>query len=317
MDKSELTNRMVGNLLASAGSGIDVATLWSSCLLSSPPPSATLRDDFAPAFTPPEIREQRVAFPGEESASADYVIIDRLGEGGMGVVFDAEQRYLSRRVALKMIKPEKATDHLARNSFFYEAAITAKLEHPGIIPILDFGVAEDGRAFYAMKKVTGVPWSKVIREKSREENLAILDRIIDVVAYAHGKGILHRDLKPANVMLGEFGEVWVCDWGIALARNAKGDFSHAHPGGTPQYMAPEMASCDFTRLGIASDIYLLGAILFEIMTGKPPHEGKDSLTALYSAMRNQFVLPDNASSLGVIISRAMALRPEERYATVS
>ncbi|MDR1612479.1 MAG: serine/threonine protein kinase [Planctomycetota bacterium] len=235
----------------------------------------------------------------------------------MGVVFEAEQRHLGRRVALKMIKPEKAGDPLAGNCFFYEAAITAGLEHPGIIPILEFSVTRDGRAFYTMKKAAGKPWHRIIRKRSLAENLSILDRVADVIAYAHSRGVIHRDLKPANILLGDFGEVWVGDWGVALRRNAGGDYAHAHPGGTPQYMPPEMARGDNARLGPASDIYLLGAMLYEIVAGGPPHPGDGVLETLENAADNAVRPTNRKDRLLPIARRAMAGYPEERHATAS
>lgn len=306
------------NLKAALLDGVDmtVGTLWSSFIPPSASPSDTLTDTISPAFTPPDIVHKAVAFPGDSPAGADYVILDRLGEGGMGIVFDAEQVHLRRRVALKMIKADKAADPLARNSFFYEAVVTAGLEHPGIVPVLDLCISQDGRAFYVMKKATGTPWSRVIREKTREENLEILEQVANVIAYVHAQQVIHRDLKPGNVLLGEFGEIWLGDWGVALYRNTAGDYSHAHPGGTPQYMAPEMARCESSSIGPACDIYLLGAILYEIITGRPPHAGDGVVTALENAASNTIRNDDLDDSLLPVALKAMATKPEQRYATV-
>lgn len=145
--------------------------------------------------------------------------------------------------------------------FYYEAVVSANLDHPGVVPILDFGVSQDGCAFYAMQKVNGTSWHRLLPTMSLEENLAVLDKVADIVGHAHARGILHRDIKPANIILGNAGEVWLADWGVAIQKEVDGGFRHAPPGGTPHYMAPEMAACDMARLGYRSDVYLLGATL--------------------------------------------------------
>ena len=303
-------------MVAGAVNQETIATLWSSFITPRSNPGDTLKDIYSPGDTPPELQPKTVAFPGQTIPNADYTIVSQLGEGGMGVVFEARQNHLNRSVALKMIRPERAGDPLARNCFFYEAVITAGLEHPGIVPILEFGRAQGGRDFYVMKKATGVPWSRVIRDKTLEENLAIFDRVADVVAYAHSRGVLHRDLKPANILLGDFGEAWVSDWGVAVARGQDGTYRHAHPGGTPQYMPPEMARCDSANLGPWSDIYLLGAILFEIVTGIPPHLGANVLTALESAANNGIAEAGSRLNLLTVANKAMASAPGHRYRSV-
>ena len=167
-----------------------------------------------------------------------------------------------------------------REKFLSEAVVTGDLDHPNIVPIYELGTNEDNALFYSMKRVQGTPWSKVHRREERwTENLEILMKVADAVAFAHANGVVHRDLKPENVMLGDFGEVLVMDWGLALATAS---FRHADfvtgpdsMGGTPAYMAPEMATGPFELIGPASDIYLLGALLFEIVTGLPPHNGDD------------------------------------------
>lgn len=316
MKAFDIPDSVVAGVIAGAVNQETITSLWSSFIPPRSTPDETLRNAYAPGYTPPELLSKTVVFPGQEMPGADYTILSQLGEGGMGVVFEARQNHLNRNVALKMIRPERAGDPLARNCFFYEAVITAGLEHPGIVPILEFGQTHDGRDFYAMKRATGMPWSRVIREKSLEENLAIFERVADVVAYAHAVGIIHRDLKPANVLLGNYGEVWAGDWGVAVARSRDGDFLHAFPGGTPQYMPPEMALCDFAQQDVRSDIYLLGAILFEILTGRPPHPNKSSLGALIDAASNTIADIDTTNALLPVALKAMQTFPAHRYRTV-
>lgn len=315
MGEAGVRNSTFADLLKNAVDADSVSAIWSEFSAAGHTAADTLRGA-APEYTPPEISIKSVAYPHDDDSIADYAITGRLGEGGMGVVFEARQRSLNRLVALKMIRPERGGDPVARNSFFYEAAITAGLEHPGIVPILDFGLSQEGRAFYTMKKATGKPWSRVIRENSLAENLGIFDRVADVISYAHSQGVIHRDLKPANVLLGDYGELWVSDWGVAVRQRGAGDFSHAHPGGTPRYMPPEMVLLDANRQGPASDVYMLGAILFEIIAGQPPHKGNTVAEAVGDALAGQPPCVDAQPMLYAIAQKAMAELPVQRYQTV-
>jgi hypothetical protein len=256
-------------------------------------------------------REMRVAQESEPDAGGtDYDLLNVLGEGGMGVVYSARQASINRDVAVKMLKSHTATDERQRQKFLSEAVITGDLDHPNIVPIYELGANRDGALFYSMKRVQGTPWDKQIGKLSLSENLAVLMRVADAVAFAHSRGVIHRDLKPENVMLGDFGEVLVMDWGLAIPtaefHKSEGIEVVGNMGGTPAYMAPEMARGPFERITYASDIYLLGAILFEIVTGSPPHSGTDVMKCLSAAARNQIVPTDKQGELLDIATRAMA-----------
>ena len=249
----------------------------------------------------------------------DYELIKILGEGGMGVVWNARQTSVDRSVAVKMIKGPAASSRTQRQKFLAEAIVTGDLDHPNIVPIYDVGSDDKGILFYSMKQVQGTPWLKVVKKKSLHENLEILLRTADAVAFAHARGIIHRDLKPENVMLGSYGEVLVMDWGLALPTEQfqKGrDVVTPGMGGTPAYMAPEMATGPIDRITFSSDIYLLGAILFEIVTGKAPHPGKKVQECLLNAMRNVISETDKTGELVDIAKKAMAALPVDRYPTV-
>lgn len=249
-----------------------------------------------------------------QGARADYELVSRLGEGGMGVVMAARQSSIDRTVALKMLKPSAVKDPEARRKFLSEAVVTGDLEHPNIVPIYDVGKDEAGALFYAMKRVKGTPWDTVIGTKSFAENLEILLKIADAVAFAHSRGVVHRDLKPENVMLGDFGEVLLMDWGLALTEDSKK--AGVGMAGTPAYMAPEMASGPIDRIGAASDIYLLGAMLYEIIAGFPPHTGKNVLECLFAAARNEIRPTERTGELVSIALKSMETKPEDRYASV-
>lgn len=266
-----------------------------------------------------------------QAAGVDYAIEGEAGKGGMGVVYKARQQSLDRLVAIKQIKSDLGASDSDRNKFVSEAVITGQLEHPNIAPVHDLGLAGDGLPFYAMKFVEGEDWEDSIKDKSEEENLTILIQVAQAIAFAHSKNILHRDLKPGNVRLGSFGEVLVMDWGLAARLD---DGSEIQPAGTPIYMPPETALeyLDYAKgkvvggkkigssrrrvpAGTYCDIYLLGALLFKIVTGRAPHRGKTTFECLRNAAKNEIIKVRRSSELLDIAYRAMATEPEDRYET--
>jgi len=253
-------------------------------------------------------------------ARTDYELIDVIGRGGEGVVHAARQASIDRTVALKMIRKSMADRPEARNKFLSEAVVTGDLEHPNIVPIYDLGTTNDGSPFYVMKRIVGTPWSEVLKDKSLPENLSILMRTADAVALAHSRGVVHRDLKPENIMLGGFGEVLLTDWGIAICTEQFAKRSSVVVsrglGGTPAYMAPEMATGPTDAIGPASDVYLLGAILYEIVTGHPPHHAADVMSCLHAAARNEIQPTDAKGELVEIARKAMSTKPAARYESV-
>lgn len=269
------------------------------------------------------IKERSLCSPGEQNPAGiapEYELIKVLGEGGMGVVYDAKQMSVDRSVAVKMLKPKTAGDEKQRQKFLAEAVVTGELDHPNIVPIYDVGTSERGLLFYSMKKVKGIPWMKLIQQKSIPENLDTLMKVADAVAFAHSRGVIHRDLKPENVMIGDFGEVLVMDWGLALPApgyNKSDTISPAHSmGGTPAYMAPEMASGPLEKISFSSDVYLLGAILYEILTGRAPHTGKNTMQCLFAAAKNEIRPAEKKGELMDIALKAMATDPKLRHQDV-
>jgi WD40 repeat protein len=269
------------------------------------------------------IREKRKSPSAPPSSLAevpDYELLDIIGEGGMGVVYAAHQSSIARTVAVKMLKPSAKVREDQRDKFISEAVVTGELDHPNIVPIYDLGSNEQGALFYSMKRVRGTPWDKVIDHKQLDENLSILLRVADAVAFAHAGGVIHRDLKPENVMLGDYGEVLVMDWGLARITP---EFAHKDTvyqadslGGTPAYMAPEMARGPVDKINKTADVYLLGAILYEIIGGQPPHSGRDVMQCLMAASQNKIDPIRYEGELKAIALKAMATRQEDRYQTV-
>ena len=230
----------------------------------------------------PALDRLRAMFRAPDLAGTRYELVSELGRGGMGVVYLARDTALDREVALKIVDRVHAGGR--------EARVLARLEHPGIVPVHDFGELPDGRAFYAMKRVRGDRldrWLAAGRDVA--ERLAVFLRVCDAVAFAHAHGVVHRDLKPENVMVGEFGDVLVLDWGIAQVPDAAGARAGDAIAGTPDYMAPEQARGD-ADADHRADVYALGGVL-QAMSDRP--------------------------ALAAIAGKARARLPAERYQSVA
>jgi serine/threonine-protein kinase len=271
-------------------------------------------------------------------------------KGGLGQVSVALDGELNREVALKEIQEQYADDPQSRTRFLLEAEVTGGLEHPGVVPVYSLGKHPDGRPFYAMRFIRGDSLKDAIDRFHRddkpgrdegERTLALrqlLGRFVDVceaVAYAHSRGVLHRDLKPSNVMLGQYGETLVVDWGLAKPlgqrqpaegaaertlrpTGAKTPAQTQGVVGTPAYMSPEQAGGRAELLSPASDVYSLGATLYALLTGKPPVEDSDlnlllGRVQLGDYPRPRQVKPGVPPALEAVCLKAMALKPEDRY----
>jgi WD40 repeat protein/tRNA A-37 threonylcarbamoyl transferase component Bud32 len=270
--------------------------------------------------------------------------------GGLGEVFVARDEQLHREVALKQIQARHADRPESRTRFLLEAEITARLEHPGVVPVYGLGQYADGRPFYAMRFVKGDSLKDAAEHfhgtdagERALEFRSLLGRFVDVcnaVAYAHSRGVLHRDLKPGNILLGPYGETLVVDWGLAKvvgrpqrpstssedtlrpdAVDAATPTEMGRAVGTPQFMSPEQAAGELDRLGPATDVYSLGATLYSLLTGKAPFFDADSDAILLRVERGDFLPPHQVKpgvprALEAICVKAMALRSEERYSSV-
>jgi hypothetical protein len=260
----------------------------------------------------------------------DYELTDVIGEGNMGVVWSARQAALDREVALKIPKPTASKSELGRNQFISEVLVTGQLDHPNIVPIYDLARDEKGQLFYSMKRVEGRPWNECMHEPgvTTQVNVEILMKVCDAVRFAHDRGVIHRDIKPHNIMIGRYGEVSVMDWGIALRLDADapdGGVTKLSPAGTPAYMAPEMATVSAGEIGPHTDVYLLGAVLYEVVSGEPPHpppvDSEDyrelQRDALLIAARNEIKRTDRSGELVDIAYKAMATDISGRFQTVA
>ncbi len=268
---------------------------------------------------------------GSPTSSGQLRAGDEIGRGGMGVIRAAEQVALGRTVAIKTVRPDHR-DPDAALDLLREAWITGSLEHPNIVPVHHLGVDDRGLPLIVLKRIEGVAWAEVVADAAAVEdrfgardllawNIGILLRVLDAVRFAHSRGIVHRDLKPANVMIGDFGEVYLLDWGIAVSLHAdpSGRLPLASESrqivGTPCYMAPEMADVTLP-LSERTDVYLAGAILCELLSGKPPHLASTPIAALASIALSEPELPADAPvELAAICRRAMHKDAAQRFAS--
>jgi serine/threonine-protein kinase len=238
--------------------------------------------------------------------SGRFQIAGEIARGGIGVILRGRDMDLGREVALKLLRSEHADNPAMIRRLVEEAQIGGQLEHAGVLPVYEMGLDPARRPYFAMKLVRGQALSTILQDRSdptrdRPRFVEIFDKICHTIAYAHTRGVIHRDLKPSNIMVGAFGEVQVVDWGlakviargadsddrkpnfpaaepeaIATVRNAFPGSSHSEAGsvlGTPAYMAPEQARGEVDDLDERCDVFALGAILCEILTGRPPYSG--------------------------------------------
>jgi PAS domain S-box-containing protein len=278
-----------------------------------------------------------------------YAFASLHATGGIGRVWLAQDHQLEREVAVKELLPDKAANARLAARFLREARLTGQLEHPGIVPVYELTIRPDNnQPFYTMRFVRGRTLLDAINayhdkrsagETEPPEFLSLLASFVAVcntIAYAHSRGVVHRDLKGANVMLGDFGEVIVLDWGLAKQLNQP-DPEPAEPAsvaideihdpsltvqgeivGTPAYMAPEQAQGRLDQIDQRTDIYGLGAMLYEILTGRPPFVGATTVEVLHKAVRGDFSPPrelwsDVPPPLEEACLKALAADPNERF----
>lgn len=258
-----------------------------------------------------------------------YKFIRSIGFGGMKGVLLVHDNDTGRDVAMAMMPDFRNRPQRDLNRFVREAKITAKLEHPNIVPVYDIGVDGSGSPFFVMKHLHGKTLATILHNrhhKGHDDNypldrlLQILIRICNAVAFAHSKGVCHLDLKPANVICGDYGEVQVIDWGLAAAGDS--DFDSGLLQGTPGYMSPEfIRSKGKQRPGEAADIYAIGAILYAILANETPYTGLSQQEILHRQVAGIIPPPSEKNSqvdygLEAICMKALAVDPEERYRTV-
>jgi serine/threonine-protein kinase len=285
---------------------------------SAPVPSSAV----APAL--PRLDAAR----GSEAGRSELSLQRVLGEGGMGIVWLARQRSLDREVAVKGLKGTPSTE--SARALLHEARVTGALEHPGVVPVHALGLDAEGAPLLVMKRVEGATlealradpdhpaWPALMRRYGDRLSsfVEILSRVADALELAHARGYVHRDVKPENVMVGPFGEVYLLDWGIALssATLAEEERTRASIVGTPTFMAPELVVGLAAGVGPTTDVYLLGATLHTLLTGRPRHEGETLHAVLLAALLSEPPVrdPETPSELAALVRRATAADPGDR-----
>jgi tRNA A-37 threonylcarbamoyl transferase component Bud32 len=250
----------------------------------------------------------------------NYELLDEIARGGMGVVYKARQVNLNRIVALKMILAGQLANDSDVKRFYAEAEAAANLDHPGIVPIFEIGQHE-GQHYFSMAFIQGQSLAKKVADGPfpPREAAELVRKIAEAVEYAHQKGIIHRDLKPANVLLDGSGQPKVTDFG--LAKQTKGDSGLTGTGqilGTPSYMPPEQAAGKIDLIGPQADVYSLGAILYCLLTGRPPFQAANPMDTLLQVLDDEPVSPRQLNAqiprdLETICLKCVSKEAEKRY----
>lgn len=284
-----------------------------------------------------------------------YEQLGLIGEGGMGEVFQVRDPELSRVMALKALRQHLASKAGQAARFREEAQITAQLRHPGVVAVHEFGLLEDGRIYFTMEEVQGRTLADILKELHGASDsrawgttkdgwtlrkvIEAFRRACETLAYAHARGVVHRDLKPSNLMLGDYGEVLVLDWGLAKvtgrsdaaldpSEEVTSERSQDHSlrtrvgkvFGTPAYMPPEQARGEWDRVGSTTDVYALGAVLYKVLCGRSPYRARSAHSVLDQVrqgpprpLTQHRRCPPLPKGLVQICERAMAREPRDRY----
>lgn len=285
----------------------------------------TLRRTRPPRSAPSPLATTMEA--GASVSSASRVEIHGLiAEGGMSRVWDGTQVALGRQVAVKVTR---GADSEAIAALVDEARLTGQLEHPNVIPIYDIIDGDDAGPLVVLKKVDGLSWEALLRDPTRlrslvetpdplEWHLRVLIQVCHALEYAHSRSIVHLDIKPDNVMIGAFGDVYLVDWGIARSlSDERADDAQSLGAGTPAYIAPEMLDDTVGPIDQRTDVYLLASVLYEIVTGSPPHVGENLIDVVTNALASNPRIGDEwPRPLSNLVRAAMNRNPSQRPSSV-
>src|SRR6266480_471334 len=283
---------------------------------ASPMPTTT-RDDVVPAS--PKKATRAAELLGE---LGDYELLEEVGRGGQGVVFRARQKSLNRRVALKVISLGQWANKAHLKRFRREAEAAASLDHPGIVPIYEVG-ERDGSCYFSMKFVEGGQLDEVTRREPMPIRRAVelIAKVARTVHYAHEHGILHRDIKPGNILLDAKGEPHLTDFGLARLVESESSVTHTLDIlGTPSYMAPEQAVGNNAAVSHATDVYGLGAVLYQLLTAHPPFSGGTTYETIKLLLDTEprqprLLNPKVDRDLSIICLKCLEKNPKRRYSS--
>ncbi|MEJ2722370.1 MAG: serine/threonine-protein kinase, partial [bacterium] len=274
-------------------------------------------------------QDEAFEFPVPDKIDS-YKIIRLIGEGGQALVYEAEQASPRRRVALKVLKGGHLVGKKDIRKFRRESQALGRLNHPSIAPIFESGRTQEGLHYFAMELVEGLPLHAFVNEKNpkQEEVLDIFRSVCEAVQYAHDHGVIHRDLKPSNIMIDQRGSPKILDFG--LARMTRGDYGtlmtatrYGSVEGTPRYMSPEQDLGHTDEIDARTDVYALGVVLYEILTGQPPNRvtviSADTIRTICEELppKPSHVAPHLGEGLDAIVLKALEKAPDDRYASVA
>lgn len=276
------------------------------------------------------VEELPPALLGGKEDGGRYSLVGLIGKGAAGSVYEVRDNHLGRVVAVKMLNMEKRKQAGRRELFIHEARVTARLAHPNIMPVYDIGLTENKEIFFTMKKAAGHSLGDAVREEESgappagiatlNDKISVMLKVGDAVAYAHAQGYIHQDIKPDNIMIGEYGEVLLMDWGSALPLGPEGRLTKGLVG-TPVFMSPEQARKEYAD--VRSDVYCLGATLFYLLTLRCPTWGNEPET-FWAKKRagtvDEFTAEEQGlvpASLRDIVLKALAVDPVDRYPTAA
>src|SRR5437762_8759122 len=275
-----------------------------------------------PNANPPPANKTTTHVAGMLGELGDYELLEEVGRGGQGVVFRARQKSLNRTVALKVISLGQWARKAHVKRFRLEAEAAAHLEHPGIVPIHEVG-ERDGSCYFSMKFVEGGQLDEVIKRTpmSTRQAAELIANVARTVHYAHEHGILHRDIKPGNILLDAKGEPHLTDFGLARLVESESSVTHTlEVLGTPSYMAPEQAVGNNTAISSVTDVYGLGAVLYQLLTGQPPFAGGTTYETIRLLLNTEprqprFLNPKIDRDLSTICLNCLEKDPKRRYSS--
>src|SRR5437762_4844171 len=275
-----------------------------------------------PNANPPPANKTTTHVAGMLGELGDYELLEEVGRGGQGVVFRARQKSLNRTVALKVISLGQWARKAHVKRFRLEADAAARLEHPGIVPIHEVG-ERDGSCYFSMKFVEGGQLDEVVRRApmSIRQGAELIAKVARTVHYAHEHGILHRDLKPGNILLDQKGEPHLTDFGLARLVESESSVTHTLDVlGTPSYMAPEQAVGNNAGVSSVTDVYGLGAVLYQLLTGQPPFAGGTTYETIKLLLDSdpkppRLLNPKIDSDLSTICLKCLEKDPTRRYSS--